>query len=497
MRADPDLIELRLQNHTNRPLALSASVIVTPLSDATSQAPVAAPAHQAITLPAGAENASLQISYALSGVQRYRVQLSLSGDATFTADTSVEVAALHAAHYGAALQDAPASLGLWWCSSGWKISQQRGIPTTTAPAMVMRAAANEAEAAQLVLRPLKPLRHLTCSASDLTSPDGKQIPAAQIDILQVRYVHVTQPTDATGTAGWWPDPLPPLMDAMDLKANLNFPLWIRVRVPKSQRPGLYRGTLSLNAEGIAATVPLHVDVFGFELPDRMTCKTAFGFDTSLVPRYHRLQTPQQQREVMDKYFRCLSAHHISPYEPAPLDPIQVTWKNLPAWGGGERDQQNPHAGKTSLKVADDSTTENVSAQYHTPIPISPQGLKLSFWYRTGRADQPFIVTLQHFDAAHHWLSGRNNDLQIEGSTDWRHLRTDHRSLPRRSAYGDCSICEPRYGAKMVPPPARSGSMMSRSSTSPVANSELSAVDLNPRSSRHPRRNSISRVGIRP
>ncbi len=426
---EQDFIDLRLQNQTSGPLVLNALVTVTPVAESASPAPLSAPIRQAITLAAGEENAALRVPYTLSAVRRYRIGLAITGDATFAADTSVEVPALHAAHYGAALPSTDESLGLWWCSSGWKVGVRRPTPTATAPAMVIRAAANEAEAAQLVLRPGQPLRNLTVSASDLAGPDSSQIPAARIDILQVRYVHVTQPTDASGTTGLWPDPLPRLTDPVDLTADRNFPLWIRVRVPKAQPPGVYRGTISLHAEGISETVPLQVEVFGFELPDRMTCKTAFGFDTSLVSRYHRLQTEPQQREVLDKYFRCLSEHHISPYESAPFDPIEVTWKNLPAWGGGERDEQHAYAGKASLRITDDSTHDNVSAQYHTPIPAAQQGLLLSFWYRTREADQPFLVTLRHFDAAQRWLSGRNNDLRIEGSTEWRHVELKIEQFP--------------------------------------------------------------------
>ena len=270
------------------------------------------------------------------------------------------------------------------------------------------------------------------SAGDLQGPDGQRIAADNIDILQVRYVRVVQPTDAVGTSGLWPDPLPPLTADFDVPAHQNSPLWIRVRVPKGQPAGRYHGQLSLQAEGIQESIPLDVEVFGFELPDRMTCTTAFGFDPSLIRQYHGLRTDEQRRQVLAQYFQCLADHHISPYDPAPDDPIRVTWKNVPAWSGGELDQQHPHAGTASLKLTDNSSTDNVSAQYERPIAIPPRGVKLSFWYRTGDAEQPFTVTLRHFDVAHHWMPGRNTDLSVKGSRQWQHFEQTIDQFPKEA-----------------------------------------------------------------
>ncbi len=414
-------IDLRLRNVSDRPLTLQVRTSVQRASNTNQDTASIASEPQRITLPVGDDQVALQVPYALPGMQLHRLELTIDGDAVVTADTSIEVPALFAAHYGAAIAQTDPALGLWWCSSGWKISQQRSVPTQTAPAIQIAAAANEVEAAQLVLRPQKPLQGLTVVGSDLTGPQGARMRASCIEILQVGYVHVAQPTDAVGTVGPWPDPLPPLAQSVELKGGVNFPLWVRVHVPKGQPAGVYRGVISIQAEGIKAAVPLQVEVFGFELPDRMTCQTAFGFDPSEVKRYHRLESQSQLREVLDKYLRCLAAHHVSPYEPAPLDPIQVTWKNLPAWGGGERDTDDPHAGEASLKVADNSNSDNVSAQYQTPIPAARKGLRLSFWYRTAQADQPLLVTLRHFDAGNRWMSGRNNDMPFEGSRNWRHV----------------------------------------------------------------------------
>ncbi len=423
-------VTLRLQSHADKPLRLAARV------DATTAFGrrrgfcwprlTGSPQPVDITVPAGANvDQTVQVPYTLDGVGMHRLAVQISGDARFTAETTIDVPALHAAHYGQTLPASDAAVGLWWCSSGWKVSSQRPVPSAgsrVAPAAIrITAAANEAEAAQLVVRPTKPLTGFTATAGELTGPAGAKLDSQQIDILRVRYVQVTQPTDASSTVGLWPDPLPPFTGPLTLEADRNLPLWVRVRVPQSQPRGTYHGTITLQADDYRAEMPLQVEVFGFALPDQMQCQTAFGFDTDQVWRYHGLQTEDDRRLVLDKYHQCLADHHISPYEPAPLDPIRVTWKNLPAWAGGEVDPQEAHAGSASLRLVDQSATANVSAEYQPQIPVGGQGVKLSFWYRTQQPGQRTLVTVSHQDANGRWMSGRNNDLSIEGDGTWQHF----------------------------------------------------------------------------
>ena len=152
------------------------------------------------------------------------------------------------------------------------------------------------------------------------------IPASSIEVLRVRYLRITRPTDPTGRVGDWPDPLPPLTGPIDVPADTNQPIWIRVRVPGRDVPaGDYTGRVTLTAQGYEASVPLVLTVFDFTLPDRMSCTTAFGFTPENAWRYQGLTREADRRAVLDKYFESFRRHHISPYDPAPLDPLRVTW----------------------------------------------------------------------------------------------------------------------------------------------------------------------------
>jgi hypothetical protein len=232
------------------------------------------------------------------------------------------------APYGQLLPGSTEQVGLWWASSGWKISQDKSLPKIKGQTIIIRAARNEVEATQLVVRPTVLLRDFIAQPKDLAGPSGAIIPAENIELLRVRYVQVTQPTDKSTVSGPWPDPLPSFNDPIVLEPGKNQPLWVRVKVPRKAPAGIYTASIHLAAQNYSADVPLQVQVYDFSLPDRMTCTTAFGFSPHNVFRYQKISDPQQKRDVLDKYWANFSAHHISPFNPTPMDNFKVTWPEI-------------------------------------------------------------------------------------------------------------------------------------------------------------------------
>jgi hypothetical protein len=284
-------------------------------------------APKASKLPAMLEpgETELQIPYEVPGPGISTLHLSLGEKIAFSAQTSLHVADLYSTSYGQRLPASDDQAGVWWASSGWKISRSRPVPRASGEAMVISVARNEAEAAQLVIRPSRLLRDFSAKAEVLSGPEGSTIPAENVEILRERYLFITRPTDSTGTVGYWPDPLPPLSTPIELEPDQNQPLWIRVKAPKDAKAGTYSGRIHLKAIGYEKDVAVRVNVYDFALPDRMTCQTAFGFSPGNVYRYQHLQSTEDRRAVLEKYWADFSAHHISPYDPAPMDPIKVTW----------------------------------------------------------------------------------------------------------------------------------------------------------------------------
>ena len=248
--------------------------------------------------------------------------------------------------YGAVLDAGNAPFAAWTALSGWKVPKDLPAPAAKTDAVRVAAAANEAEAVQLILRPATDLASARISCGELRL--GKwmgfrtagRIPASSVEIFRVGYVPVVRVKDVVGCADDWPDTLLP-QDAKpasfapaELKAGENVPFWVRVKVPKGTPPGKYKGRLSISAErangGVSVSaVPFEVEVYGFEMPDKMTCRTAFGMYTDSIDRYHRLKTREHKKQVYGYYFESLSAHHVSPYNYTP----GVSWKTV--WRNGE------------------------------------------------------------------------------------------------------------------------------------------------------------------
>jgi len=122
-------------------------------------------------------------------------------------------------------------------------------------------------------------------------------------------------TDDFGEVGHWPDPLPPFKKGISVPAKTNQPVWMRISVPTNVKRGVYKGTVSLTAEGFKADVKVEAEVYGFALPDQTTVRSTFGLGMEAVFARQKITDKRQQREVTEKYMANMAAHRISPYEP--------------------------------------------------------------------------------------------------------------------------------------------------------------------------------------
>ncbi len=113
------------------------------------------------------------------------------------------------------------------------------------------------------------------------------------------------------------------MSRYDCPSDQNQPLWILVYVPPEAGAGKYRGTVAVRTSEGTLEVPLELEVWGFALPARNHLETAFGFSPGNVFHYHNLRDEKDRRAVLDLYWQSFSEHRISPFNPAPLDPIKV------------------------------------------------------------------------------------------------------------------------------------------------------------------------------
>ena len=414
-------MHVSIRNMTDAPLAVAPRVTAETGEEKRSES--AAPS--AMIPPGTVKNVSLD--YDIPGVGDVLVTLDLGKDAGYRAEAAFYLSPLFAHDYGALLPDSSDDVTLWWASSGWKVSRSRPAPNVTSPAVRIQAARNEREAAQVVLRPSKPLRNLQWTMRELKNAAGDTLGPPGIEALLVGYVPITQPTDQLGAIAPWPDPLRPLHAGITLNAEENQPLWVRVYAPPNQPAGVYTGSFVLEADdGWVAEVPLEVEVFDFALPDRMTCQSAFGFEGSLVNRYHGLTTREDRQLVFDKYLAMLSAHHISPYELGQkffYPEIEYSWPNLTEWSGGRRITDDTAPGGGALMLVDDDPTGTESARYEQRLDIPAAGLRVAFRYKTETPNHPFMFVLMHYDAEGNWIPMRNIAATVEGDGTWQSFET--------------------------------------------------------------------------
>jgi hypothetical protein len=152
--------------------------------------------------------------------------------------------------------------------------------------VVIRAARNGLFSGRLLVGSDQAVRNLKVSVSDLSQPAGTAtLPNSAV---QVRYA-----TPATPAKSWVPtyrfdgllDAIPAevpvyaekpraerffdyAVDRAELRGRAVASLWFTLRVPKDAKPGAYQGTVSVSADGLAATtVPLQVTVSDWTVPD--------------------------------------------------------------------------------------------------------------------------------------------------------------------------------------------------------------------------------------
>ncbi|MBQ9367916.1 MAG: DUF4091 domain-containing protein [Victivallales bacterium] len=372
------------------------------------------------TISAGVTQA-FTVPYELLDAGAWNIQMTLGGDSKYRISTDVVVPDFYSINYGEVLSEGDNAI--WWASSGWKISVNRKLPAVKGKALFISAARNEAEAAQLVITPKKALKGVKVIVSDLKSGVfGSKIPASAIDVLKVYYHNVELKTDNTGILGLWPDALPPIKpEGMDVPADFNQPVWIRVNVPKDAKPGLYNGTITVSdASGWKATVPLKVEVYGFTLPDTMTCQPAFGFNVGLAARYHKATTFEQKHLLWENYMAELAKHHVSIYDPGQLSPfkVKVVGNKKPLWNDCTFLADTPTAGSNAMLIKDDSTTANISANYQELIPVPAGGLECSFRFKLAQPGQAIFI-VRSFDDTEKWMPGCNQDFRLNGTPNWQ------------------------------------------------------------------------------
>jgi hypothetical protein len=209
----------------------------------------------------------------------------------------------------AAVNAFPQEVQLWSATPAEKVFRDTPARPLPAEGLALSAGAAEYEAVQLVVKPSADLPNVTVVAGSLTSPRGR-IPAADIQVLEVRYVSVPHTKEK-----FWPDPLPPHLRPLSIAAGENQPFWIKILVPARQTPGEYHGTVDVTAAGkLIARVPLKLTVYPFTIPDTPSVRTAFGISRGYLANHHTINKKLGDDHLYARYYEMLLDHRVSAYD---------------------------------------------------------------------------------------------------------------------------------------------------------------------------------------
>ena len=249
---------------------------------------------------------------------------------------------------------------VWIPSKLEKIRRNTQPPTRmTEPILKLEAAQNEWEGGQLIVTASDiDLDNVSMSVSDLIHEDQVTIiNLNEIKLYQQHYILVLEPTTNAFPPGWYPDALIPLevADEIDIYQGDNQGFWLALKVPKGQKPGLYKGNILVKTNQQKLNVPLELLIWDFELPDYNHTQTAFSIWYDQVAAYHDVFIGSDEYwELLNNYYWFQTEYRLSPTDlPIPtgdvdeylklaeayLDKPQVSSFRIPFYSNPEKDQE--------------------------------------------------------------------------------------------------------------------------------------------------------------
>ena len=136
-----------------------------------------------------------------------------------------------------------------------------------------------------------------------------------ITVYKEHYINVTEPSDAGGATGQWPDALVPLTDAFDVQSDMPSPVWVDVNIPRNAVPGVYAGQVRFTTPSNGSySYTYNLKVWNITIPRRFHMKADFGLDQEDIAAAHGLRPGLMTTDGIQmarKYGGFLAERHIS------------------------------------------------------------------------------------------------------------------------------------------------------------------------------------------
>ena len=161
----------------------------------------------------------------------------------------------------------------WAADALTKVPRSAVTPATGADVCRLAGARGEVVSGQAVFRPPQEVKSAQVQVTELANPaTASAIPAPAIRLQWVRYVDITRnsiglPEDEilVKAPASIPDPYWE-GSAVPVPAGQAQPVWIEAHIPVDAKPGDYRGTLTVNADGRSAELAVSLQVWDFDMP---------------------------------------------------------------------------------------------------------------------------------------------------------------------------------------------------------------------------------------
>ncbi len=187
---------------------------------------------------------------------------------------------------------------------------------------LLSMAANEYEGFQVVVYPLlADLRNVQFIWTNLATDDGHTIPAWDIEYFLVDWYRLrrnwmTSDLFYAGKLYDLPDPLLPGR-ALALRRQVHTPFYFRIRTRPATAAGLYRATITLQADGLPPQpMTVEVNVWPYRIPSEWNFHTMGQLVWENVQRFHGLPAGQTEAEakLLRKYYDFCLDHRFAPTE---------------------------------------------------------------------------------------------------------------------------------------------------------------------------------------
>ncbi len=231
---------------------------------------------------------------------------------------------------------------LWFADTTVKLTPNTSVPARkSSKGIHVTLAANELQSFQVVIAPKRSFDFQSIQVSALARDNGNNR-LNDIDIRAIEYVPVTKKAllnqiEFFGRIG---DPLVPVMSRRIIADDGNVGFWVTIRVPPGTPSGTYQGKLAIQAKDASSiTVPLVVEVYGFELPEYSTFHTHMGGqflaknsgfeDLKTIMQYHGLTTKSELKKLARKYYDEMAVNKFYPKSVVLFTEIGMKWSPPP------------------------------------------------------------------------------------------------------------------------------------------------------------------------